>query len=1204
MSLPALTEENTANVLSRKEYYQFKSGQHGHKSFPITDILLKSRFLLRAHQQFVRNFMNTNTPYTRLHLAHGTGLGKTMAALCIAMEFITTYQQIYKQKQTHEKNYQILDTITPTVYILAFAGAKKAFMGELLSRTTLGFISEAELEEFNIKRANKANGTQHAIDEYKSMARMLKKRITSKKLGGFFKFYGYEEFVNQLFYGKVTLGEIEKEMLKRYRADPNGANLDVLAEYIENKTIIVNHKLLLRMANSLVIADEIHDTYNSHVKNNRGLAIQYVLDNVPSVRFLSLSATPMNNSPTEIIDLLNYLVPSRKLRKADYFTTAGKITDDKLEELGKLSIGHYSYIRDSNIQYYPQRIMMGEPIVLPHAVGEMTGELPYLKFIPCEMSEIHQAAYFEHVRATLAGEVRIGPLPEDTDEIEEVAADTKSYVPIPIAGYSIYDMVLPGRDGGPPVFYSSDLKMADVTLKPQSDQRKLIQGEFLGEAQIGKYSAKYARLLGLLHEIIASAGGDPQKTQKCLIYHGTVVMSGVLLIQELLLRNGFLNEYLDPVETTLCMVCGQRKKTHGASTGCQFIPARFTTIYGGVDKQKMDTYITTWDSDDNLHGHKIMILIGSKVIKQSYDFKAVQNLIIASLPTNISTMIQVFGRCIRTMSHANLPPDQNHVKIYILISVINKKFPHTDEISPELYRYAAKLAEYKIIQRIERKLNEYAVDADIHRDIIIPDEQAATAAPDDIGALYYKPVFAVHPSKPSLATFFAYDYFEEEIRQIINVVKYLFYHTPVWKHDDLWQEVRNPPMRMEVNPELFQEVNFIIAMSNLTRPKQIIRRPAAATASTFFNTNQEFVKNGKYYRIIIQGEYYVAFPLETVKPQLVTIDSNYVKDKEQTLIDSMNAKIIMSVDAETYLRGVVEKPIMVSLADYVPSYESIYENDLNKYIAADNYKSILMDFSVSFQMRFLENYIEAYRINGAHGMETAPETVAFTIENSLKSFYTSRLASKTFKYLSLFGMVINAGHIRKYKDVLKKVELGNLPDNTPTGYSSTKILRIFDGNKWLEISKVDMNFEFSFKENEIVIGVLEPVGDRVVFKLRTPIHHIKTKYANFKQDRRTQHHDNLRAKKSASLRLTSGDSRTLERGINCETKARSDIMDIAANLGISLSALPREKLKSSTICQAIRESLLDSEIKERVKRSPLKYVYGWWNNVINVSAHV
>jgi superfamily II DNA or RNA helicase len=84
---------------------------------------------------------------------------------------------------------------------------------------------------------------------------------------------------------------------------------------------------------------------------------------------------------------------------------------------------------------------------------------------------------------------------------------------------------------------------------------------------------------------------------------------------------------------------------------------RFVVAHSDVDKIIMDQSLAKFNSPDNAHGMNFMILIGSKIIKESYDFKDIQNLIIMSLPINIPTLIQVFGRCIRKNSHINLPPE-------------------------------------------------------------------------------------------------------------------------------------------------------------------------------------------------------------------------------------------------------------------------------------------------------------------------------------------------------------------------------------------------------------------------------------------------------------------------------------------------------------------------------------------------------------------
>ena len=44
----------------------------------------KERIMLRSQQLFLRNYINPNTPYKNILIFHGTGTGKTCAAVAIA----------------------------------------------------------------------------------------------------------------------------------------------------------------------------------------------------------------------------------------------------------------------------------------------------------------------------------------------------------------------------------------------------------------------------------------------------------------------------------------------------------------------------------------------------------------------------------------------------------------------------------------------------------------------------------------------------------------------------------------------------------------------------------------------------------------------------------------------------------------------------------------------------------------------------------------------------------------------------------------------------------------------------------------------------------------------------------------------------------------------------------------------------------------
>ena len=119
---------------------------------------------------------------------------------------------------------------------------------------------------------------------------------------------------------------------------------------LNEKKIKFNIELLESFKNSLLICDEIHNVYNSLYKNNWGIAIQSVLDYTPSLRAIFLSATPLNNNPTEIIDLMNLLVVSdtnEKFKKEDFFSDVktGEIKSESLDKIKKFLKGKVSFIK-------------------------------------------------------------------------------------------------------------------------------------------------------------------------------------------------------------------------------------------------------------------------------------------------------------------------------------------------------------------------------------------------------------------------------------------------------------------------------------------------------------------------------------------------------------------------------------------------------------------------------------------------------------------------------------------------------------------------------------------------------------------------------------------------------------------------------------------------------------------------------------------
>ena len=107
------------------------------------------------------------------------------------------------------------------------------------------------------------------------------------------------------------------------------------------------------------MSKEDGQNYNMNSKNNRGVAIQYLLDTIPSLRYLSSSATPITNSPTEVVEWLNYLQPDN-IKKSDLFQ--GKnLRPGALRQIAQLSLGRVSFLKDASPEYFPSYSFQGSP---------------------------------------------------------------------------------------------------------------------------------------------------------------------------------------------------------------------------------------------------------------------------------------------------------------------------------------------------------------------------------------------------------------------------------------------------------------------------------------------------------------------------------------------------------------------------------------------------------------------------------------------------------------------------------------------------------------------------------------------------------------------------------------------------------------------------------------------------------------------------
>ena len=87
--------------------------------------------------------------------------------------------------------------------------------------------------------------------------------------------------------------------------------------------------------------------------------------------------------------------------------------------------------------------------------------------------------------------------------------------------------------------------------------------------------------------------------------------------------------------------------------------------------------------------------------------------------------------------------------------------------------------------------------------------------------------------------------------------------------------------------------------------------------------------------------------------------------------------------------------------------------------------------------------------------------------------------------------------------------------------------------------------------------------------------------------------------RSASFRERASDLRVVERGCSCMSKSKQDLLILYEKLGGKTSELDELKLKN--LCDEIRNRIVELEMSERRKGTDVKYMYGWWDQMVDTT---
>ena len=696
---PILEDPNfNYKIAAKKEFFDNRYEEKSRSDFDnikeVAQALCdNTEFELEPHQMFVRNFMSFQTPYNGLLLFHGVGTGKTCSAISVCEEMRTYMKQL---------------GITKRIIIVASPAVQENFRLQLFDERKLKEVNglwniKACIGNKFLKEINPMN--------MKGLSRNRVVRQIKRIISQSYQFQGYIEFSNNIarVMQRTVTSTDPPDLIKRKR----------------------RRALRKEFSNRMLVIDEVHNlriTNEGMVKPSSENVLALAA-NAMNLKILILSATPMFNSYSEIIWLLNLLNLNDKrfpIRTREVFDKMGNfVQNSDGKEVGKDLLiqkmsGYVSYVRGNNpftfpysvypqqagnpqsllsqmydgVWKYPSKQLNGADIIAPISALDLTmtnvgdyQQKGYSFIINALRKKYHD---LDNPTKGIVFTVLEGPLqalnivyPHTELETTE-DADVYSYLygQRGLARVMNYDQKT-----------KSEFRYKDKTLQDF--------GRIFAPEQIGKYSGKIAYICESI-----------RKSKGIVFIYSQYIGGGAIPIALALEEMGFTRYgtrtslFSTPPTPPIDAITLKPPKK-----GDKFHRATYTMITG--DKSltiDVRAELAAATGDKNINGERVKVIIVSRAGSEGLDFQNIRQTHILDPWYNLNRQDQIIGRAVRNFSHCALPYEERNVQIFLYGTTLK-----SDVEAADLYVY--RLAENKArkIAVIIRVLKENAVDCLLNR---------------------------------------------------------------------------------------------------------------------------------------------------------------------------------------------------------------------------------------------------------------------------------------------------------------------------------------------------------------------------------------------------------------------------------------------------------------------------------------------------------
>lgn len=526
--------------------------------------------------------------------------------------------------------------------------------------------------------------------------------------------------------------------------------------------------------NSVIIVDEAHNLTG----NAYGKALEKIIQNSTNLKVVLMSATPIKNLGSDVIELFNFIRPQNMPMERE------KIFNSHKNHLMDFIPGGLEYFKNM-INGYVSHVRGSDPLTFAKRVdkGEIPNGLLFTKLTRCHMLKFQREIYDATV--------------QEFDDALDRASEAVANFAFPILSTKNNLIGTYGREGlisvRDQLKGSNDIlnkkisEMMNVNKKnwiELTDDGKNITGDIYKMPYLKYFSIKFYTAMKKLDRLVAG-----KKGAKTAFVYSNLVKVGIEIFQEILIRNGYLEyqeDYNYQIKSdTICYYCGKKYSDHdkqkslkriaqafekydntsssvdiltgGKSTNNtddteedtddesednneedvseisteynetnvshhKFFPATFISITGKsedgddiMNEEKKKILDDVFNDITNKDGKFIKLVLGSKVMNEGISLKNVGEVHILDVYFNLGKVDQVVGRAIRWCSHYKLMSETNKFPyVNVYKYAVTLDKDGSAGLSSEEELYKKAEAKYILINKLERAMKERAIDCPLN----------------------------------------------------------------------------------------------------------------------------------------------------------------------------------------------------------------------------------------------------------------------------------------------------------------------------------------------------------------------------------------------------------------------------------------------------------------------------------------------------------